>query len=334
MRFYTDIVAAEDTSESQYHRWSDQSVQSFWKLWTSNPFLKRQFYPLTYWQDLLAWAKQRLPGTPSVVVDVGCGNGNLVVCLLETFGKPTIVGVDLTEESLSAARQRFEQEPNVRFQVGSLTALPFSNGTVDLVTCTEVLEHTFPDVFAHSFAEVSRVLKVGGYYLGSVPFNEPAYFVCCPGCHEVFTPYQHMNFEITYDDIRNHLTATGFELVAFFTPADLSSSRSAATGTLKRVLRADPAPAVPGLGRASVPRDGRHRIFRAKGVRTSGRPRPVDHMLSRPFACGRAARDTGRVATLVAVCNPPVVLPMSFPHTRAKILGAPFFVFKLEFPNV
>ena len=237
MRFYTDIIAAEDTGESQYHRWSEQSVQSFWKLWTSNPFLKRQFYPLTYWQDLLAWAKQRLPETPSVVVDVGCGNGNLVVCLQEAFGKATIVGVDLTEESLTGARQRFQQEPNVSFQVGSLTALPFSNGTVDLVTCTEVLEHTFPDVFAHSFAEVSRVLKVGGYYLASVPFNEPAYFVCCPGCHEVFTPYQHMNFEITYDDIRNRLTATGLELVAFFTPADQSPSRSAATGTLKRVLK-------------------------------------------------------------------------------------------------
>ena len=223
-----------------------------------------------------------------MVVDVGCGNGNLVVCLREAFGKATIVGVDLTEESLTGARQRFQQEPNVRFQVGSLTALPFSNGTVNLVTCTEVLEHTFPDVFAHSFAEVSRVYKVGGYYLASVPFNESAYFVCCPGCHEVFAPIRRMNFEITHDDIRNRLTAAGLELSRVFRPGGSESQSIGRDGHAEACIqsRSCSGSSRP-WRRVCSPRRASPDFSR--GRCQNCRPAtPVDHMLSRPFACGRA----------------------------------------------
>jgi ubiquinone/menaquinone biosynthesis C-methylase UbiE len=240
MRFYKEIIDKEDGSllrQHQYHEWSEQSIQHFWNLWTSNSFLQRQFYPAEYWQDLLAWADQRLSRKPLLVADIGCGGGNLLDRLLKCYRDASIVGVDLTPESLEAPAKRFKSETRVSFAVGSLDRLPFDRETVDLITCTEVLEHTFPEVFKKSFTEVGRVLRVGGHYLASVPFFEKISFVCCPECQRLFTPYQHMNFEITHDDIIRELSANRLELVAFFTPSDQSVDRSRPDGALKRLIK-------------------------------------------------------------------------------------------------
>ena len=109
----------------------------------------------------------------------------------------------------------------------------FEDSSVDLLTCTEVLEHTFPEVFRQSFSEVKRVLKKDGYFLASVPFDEHIDFVCCPGCGSVFTPYQHMIFEITHGDIQRLLADNGLELIEFYQSLDRSQPRN----WLKRELK-------------------------------------------------------------------------------------------------
>jgi len=237
MRFYKDIIADVDSlnkdSENSYHEWSPQNIEIYWNACTNNPFVRAQFYPKEYWYGLLDWAAKRISVRPSIIVDVGCGNGNLIDCIAKTYRDTSVYGVDLSEESFEPAKERFAEYKNVHFKVGSLDRLPFEDRSIDLVTCTEVLEHTFPEVFTRSFAEVKRVLKKGGYFLASVPFDEKIVFVCCPGCGSIFTPYQHMIFEISHDDIRRLLSENGLKLVEFYQSLD----RSHPNNQLKRVLK-------------------------------------------------------------------------------------------------
>src|SRR4030095_12866170 len=151
MRFYSDIITSSDkskkTTKYHYHQWSPHSIKFYWDICTNNPFIRRQFYPLVYWEDLLEWSAQRITMMPLTIVDVGCGSGNLIECIRKIYKDKSIYGVDLSEDSLESAKERFKKDRNIQFKVGTLDQLPFADGCVDFLTCTEVSEHTFPETF-------------------------------------------------------------------------------------------------------------------------------------------------------------------------------------------
>jgi ubiquinone/menaquinone biosynthesis C-methylase UbiE len=149
-------------------------------------------------------------------------------------------------------RERFKYNKNIEFQVGSLDHLPFEDSSIDLLICTEVLAHIFPETFVNSFSEVARVLKKGGYYLASVPVEEKINLVCCPECSTVFTPYQAMIFEITQHDISNLLFRNGLKLLERYQSLD----RSQPAKPTKRVLKHVFIKYLPGLAKRIFPKAG------------------------------------------------------------------------------
>ncbi|HUQ30807.1 MAG TPA: class I SAM-dependent methyltransferase, partial [Pyrinomonadaceae bacterium] len=87
------------------------------------------------------------------ILDVGCGTG----ANLELLGKyGEAFGVDVSEEALSFCRARGLE--NVRH--GAAEKLPYEDGSFDLVTGLDVVEHLDDDVAGLS--EMHRVLKPGG----------------------------------------------------------------------------------------------------------------------------------------------------------------------------
>jgi ubiquinone/menaquinone biosynthesis C-methylase UbiE len=240
MRFYRDVIEGGDPGPRQakyhYHAWSPQSIQFYLEVCVKNPFMRRQFYPLVYWEDFLAWASQRVAASAKIIVDIGCGSGNLIACLRRSYPGALICGIDLTEDSMEVARERFRGDDSVEFKVGGFERLPFADSSVDLITCTEVLEHTFPETFVKSFSEIRRVLKPGGYYLASVPFEERLSLVCCPECGSLFTPYQHMMFEISHQAIRSLLAENRLDLVEFYQALDRSEPANAIKRTFKPLV--------------------------------------------------------------------------------------------------
>jgi len=256
MRFYKDIIdQVEETATNnmtKYHEWSPQSIELYWNICTGNPLIRRQFYPMEYWEDLLGWAAAKINLIPRTIVDVGCGNGNLINRISEIYKEATIYGVDLSEEAMTSVKKRYEKHENICFRVGSLDRLPFEDRSIDVLTCTEVLEHTFPETFSNSFSEVGRVLKNGGYYLASVPFNEEMVLVPCPGCGSIFTPYQHMTFEISHKDILRLLCHNGLELVAFYQSFDRTQPKN----RVKRVLKSFLVKGLPVIASRIFPKAG------------------------------------------------------------------------------
>jgi len=112
-----------------------------------------EFYP-TYLAKLEAvrrWLDASRPGAR--VLDAGCGEGVLVE---EYANRLAIEGID----------------PNYgsdRVRTGSLTDLPFADGSFDRALCLDVLEHLTFEEQPRALAELFRVLKSGGELFVSVP---------------------------------------------------------------------------------------------------------------------------------------------------------------------
>jgi SAM-dependent methyltransferase len=94
------------------------------------------------------------------ILDVGCGTGANLELLTE-FGE--VEGVDISQEALSFCRER--GFTNVRH--GAAERLPFADGSFDVVTALDVIEHLDDDL--GSLKEIHRVLRPGGRVLLFVP---------------------------------------------------------------------------------------------------------------------------------------------------------------------
>jgi SAM-dependent methyltransferase len=143
---------------------------------TDDPHSQRYFTDARdhWWnQDYLALLARRL-GVDRArdVLDVGAGQGH--------FGRAwaphlapgfAMVGVDREARSLAvaAARAAVEAAGTFRYQVADAAALPFADGSFDLVMCQTLLIHV-PDP-AVVVAEMVRVCRPGGLVLAVEPNN-------------------------------------------------------------------------------------------------------------------------------------------------------------------
>ena len=96
------------------------------------------------------------------ILDVGCGTGTMLTHLA-AYGKAH--GVDIDEEAVGYCLERGLED----VQLGEAAQLPFDDGSYDLVTALDVVEHLDDDVGA--FREMRRVLRPGGHLLVTVPAN-------------------------------------------------------------------------------------------------------------------------------------------------------------------
>jgi SAM-dependent methyltransferase len=97
------------------------------------------------------------------VLDIGCGTGDLVVALSRRLRDARIIGIDASPSMLLYAGRHATTDGRLRFSVGDAAALPFDDGTVDLVVSTLSLHHWAEP--ADAFAEIARVLRPGGVAL-------------------------------------------------------------------------------------------------------------------------------------------------------------------------
>src|SRR4051794_33938246 len=72
-----------------------------------------------------------------LVLDVGCGTGEILARLAERFPRAQYAGVDLEESHLVRARER---NPKARFQRDDAQSLSFRDGQFDLVLSRHVLQ--------------------------------------------------------------------------------------------------------------------------------------------------------------------------------------------------
>jgi SAM-dependent methyltransferase len=132
------VRRGEYAARGDYHRTPDPS-------W--------DYYP-TYLAKLTA-VRRYLDALPAStrVLDAGCGEGVIVEEYAERLA---IAGVDANYAS-------------ARVRHGSVTALPFEDGSFDRALCLDVLEHLQYEEQPRALAELFRVLRPGGELFVSVP---------------------------------------------------------------------------------------------------------------------------------------------------------------------
>jgi SAM-dependent methyltransferase len=141
------------------------------------------------------------------VLDLGCGAGRFVAALREAGADP--VGVEVAGAALERARA-VAPGADLRLLADD-GSIPLEHGSVDLVWCSEVLEHVADG--SHLLQEARRVLRPGGRILVTVPFHGrvQAALIALLRFDAHFDPQgQHLRF-FTRASLAASLLAAGFE---------------------------------------------------------------------------------------------------------------------------
>lgn len=94
------------------------------------------------------------------VLDYGCGNGTATPYLLEVLGARSVLGIDVSGESLAVAERAYGSE-RVRFR---LLEDYRPNGEIDMVFCNGVFHHIPPPLRAGTIEYINRALRPGGLF--------------------------------------------------------------------------------------------------------------------------------------------------------------------------
>lgn len=136
------------------------------------------------------------PVPPGVAIDVGCGSGGNTVVLRELGWQVT--GLEYSAEAVGLAGSR-----GLDVVRGDATALPFGDGSVDLVVSADMWEHVEDH---HAVArETARVLRPGGRALVAVPCSMKLW-----SGHDVALQH-HRRYE--KDTLREVVESGGLEVV-------------------------------------------------------------------------------------------------------------------------
>jgi SAM-dependent methyltransferase len=135
---------------------------------------------MAYYREVISL----IPSDVKSILDVGCGEGTFLNMLMSLGRASMIVGLDVSETAL-----KYVEGQKIRASAGRL---PFGNGSFDLVTCLETLEHLKQEVFIRTIEEIKRVAKK--YIIVSVPNEEPLeyFLVVCPACYCHFNAVGHV----------------------------------------------------------------------------------------------------------------------------------------------
>jgi arsenite methyltransferase len=100
------------------------------------------------------------------VLDAGCGSGSFLPTLAALVG-PTgaLTALDYDAENVATAERRVAAAPlacPVAFRQGSVTALPFPDGSFDAVWCANVSQYLTDAEILVALAECRRVARPGG----------------------------------------------------------------------------------------------------------------------------------------------------------------------------
>lgn len=106
----------------------------------------------------------------SKILDIGCTNGNLLMQLKQRVDAE-LFGIDFDSRSIEVSKEHYKLENTYNMSLSEFVEFCTEKQiSFDLVTVFEVLEHQDePNTFIQ---DVFKILKPGGYIVGSVPNRE------------------------------------------------------------------------------------------------------------------------------------------------------------------
>ena len=138
--------------------------------WTGERFLPWINESTIAYEHLHRYAYAATLARDKRVLDLASGEGYGSSMLAAAAA--SVVGVDIDENVVRHASEKYVRD-NLRFLSGSITAAPIRDDhSFDVIVCFEAIEHV--DDQEGLFAEVKRLLRPGGLFIGSTP-NKTVY---------------------------------------------------------------------------------------------------------------------------------------------------------------
>ena len=161
----TSEVNKEKLKERLYYKWAIN--RSFMSEEEFEKFIKFKLKQELYQEAFINRVELYENIQNKVILDVGCGEGGLVVALNLKGCKA--FGIDIKDENIeiSKLRARVYNLSEECFLQSDASRLPFRGSTFDIVIMNEVLEHVAN--IECVLSEVSRILKEKGLFFARVP---------------------------------------------------------------------------------------------------------------------------------------------------------------------
>jgi ubiquinone/menaquinone biosynthesis C-methylase UbiE len=143
-------------------------------------------------------------------LDVGSGLGAIGVLLADKYGASEVVGIDVEAHLIKHSQERATKAglaDRVRFQLVEPGPLPFEDGSFDVVFTKDAIVHiSYKPAF---YAEVLRILKPGGLFVGSDWLRGGSGEI--PPIGAKWLEFVHLNFLMkNLDETRDELEGSGF----------------------------------------------------------------------------------------------------------------------------
>lgn len=125
------------------------------------------------------------------LLDVGCGPGTITLDLAAVVAPGLVVGVEPVDEPLGAAREEARRRGDLttRFERADVFALPYDDGSFDVVHAHQVLQHLDDPVRA--LEEMSRVCRPGGFLaVRDADYGAMSWYPEVPGLEDWRSTYQ------------------------------------------------------------------------------------------------------------------------------------------------
>ncbi|MEQ1900933.1 MAG: methyltransferase domain-containing protein [Devosia sp.] len=194
----------------------------------------RYMVPLIFEPYAADIARRAVALAPGAVLETAAGSGVVARALAPLLASgATYVATDLNQAMIDYAASQQPPGMRVTWRQADALALPFEDGTFDLVCC-QFGAMFFPDRVA-GYAEAKRVLKTGGHFLFNVwdrieenDFADDVanalaeLFPADPPGFMARTPHGYHDTAL----IRSDLEAAGFSNVVIETKAELSRASS------------------------------------------------------------------------------------------------------------
>jgi SAM-dependent methyltransferase len=112
----------------------------------------------------------------AVVLDVGCGSGWATRLMAESATEGKVIGIDISDEMITVARNSSQEFANVEYEVATAEALPYPDNHFTHVFSMESLYY-YTNMEA-ALREIHRATKDGGLFVTVVDLyleNEPSH---------------------------------------------------------------------------------------------------------------------------------------------------------------
>jgi len=116
------------------------------------------------------------------IMNIGFGHGWFERYLLDFHNIKKIISTEVNQDAVDFINNNIENE-DVFFKVGVASSLPAKDGSVDICTSWDVIEHIPVNTESAMFDEIHRILKKGGLAVISTPchnfstYMDPAFYL-------------------------------------------------------------------------------------------------------------------------------------------------------------